>query len=69
MLCATPEIFFIKNLLKKIELMFLRCFLIDKSSWCKIKSRGGPFPIRGHRAVRVRVVLTNNSSNMLKLTG
>ncbi|XP_028415555.1 uncharacterized protein LOC114538589 isoform X2 [Dendronephthya gigantea] len=24
----------------------------EKSTWCKIKSRGGPFPIRGHRAVR-----------------
>ena len=28
---------------------------LEKDSWSKIKSKGGPFPIRGHRAVRVSI--------------
>jgi hypothetical protein len=29
--------------------------LLEKGAWFKIKSKGGPFPIRGHRAVRVSI--------------
>lgn len=29
--------------------------LLEKGVWCKIKTKGGPFPIRGHRAVRVSI--------------
>ena len=35
---------------------YMHCSLLECGVWSKIKSKGAPFPIRGHRAVRVSLV-------------
>jgi hypothetical protein len=38
------------------QLQYFFSCLLEKGAWRKIKSKGGPFPIRGHRAVRVKMI-------------
>ena len=41
--------------------------LLESGVWSKIKSKGAPFPIRGHRSVRVSLVYSISKCSCNKM--